>query len=154
MSRAGQVHERASRPTTVLLAILALEHASIADTPRMVNDGVDLDLAGVVYKAGRFGMRLVDESGGRAPTAQIFVANVGGRLLDWIRDTRGGRGGTATIGEVLAGENVPEWTLTLDLGDLQVGSRTVRWRLGFEPLLSRPSVVPRYDPRTAPGLFG
>lgn len=153
MSRAGRVHERASAPSTVLLAIVTLEHASVPAPIRMVNDGADLDLGGVVYRAGRFGMRLVDESGGRAPSAQITVANVGGALLDWIRDTRGGRGGTATIGEVLVGEAAPEWTLTLDLLEPRIGGRSVQWRLGFDPLLSRPSVVARYDPETAPGVF-
>ena len=66
----------------------------------------------------------------------------------------GGPGATARMMQVLARDGAPvEWEMTLDVTEVSIDSARVTVKLGFDPLLGRPAVLPRYDPRTAPELF-
>ena len=55
--------------------------------------------------------------------------------------------------QILAGAPDPEWEMTLEIASIRVTAERVEATIGFEPLLGRRAVRPRYDAGTAPGLF-
>ena len=161
-------YDRAVRelaPEAVVLDALEITHPDLDAPIRIVHDRTDLLLdeadgdGNTVqrrYQALAFRARLADDVEGKAPAAEIVMDNVGRELMQWVDAARGGAGASVGVMRVLVEGDAPpavEWEVTVDVLGLRADALRITARLGFDPLLHRPAVVPRYDSQTAPGLF-
>ena len=161
----SQRYARAGRelaPSDVILAALEIRHPDVSTPVRVIADRVERLIETHVYTPVAFRARLVDDVDGRVPSAELAVDNVGRPLMAWIEASQGGRDATVRVMHVLPGADdagaddgtgAVAWEVTLDVLGVQATQLEVTVRLGYDPLLDRPAVRVRYDPRTAPGLF-
>ncbi len=146
--------QRAASPGDAVVACLEIRHPELGDAAvRVVNDAIDLELGGRRYAALRFDARLADDVEGRQPAAELWIDNIGRDLTQWIEAAGGGAGATVRVMQALRATRSIEWEMTLDVLHVRVDQERVTVRLGFDPLLDRPAVLMRHDPRTSPGLF-
>ena len=146
--------QRAASPGDAVVACLEIRHPELGDAAvRVVNDAIDLELGGRRYAALRFDARLADDVEGRQPAAELWIDNIGRDLTQWIEAAGGGAGATVRVMQALRATRSIEWEMTLDVLHVRVDQERVTARLGFDPLLDRPAVLMRHDPRTSPGLF-
>lgn len=144
-------------PAERVVTALEVRHPQLPDAPvRVVHDTEPLTLDGQSYIPLAFRARLAQDVDGRVPAAEVVVDNIGRPLMQWVDAAQGGGGATVQVMQVLApaaGAASVEWAVTMDVLSVRADQRHVTVRLGYDPLLGRPAVVPRYDPQTAPGLF-
>lgn len=136
-------------------AVYALEiaHPDLAVPVRVVHDTREHVIETHAYAPVAFRLRLAADTEGEIPRAEIAIDNVGRELTQWIDASGGGAGATVRIMQVLAATAAVEWEVTFDVLDLSIGQAEVVARLGYDPLLTQPAVVARWDPSTAPSLF-
>lgn len=143
-------------PSERVVTALEVRHPDIEDPVRIVHDTEPLTLDGESFIPLAFRARLAADVEGRVPAAELVMDNVGRSLMRWVDAAQGGAGATVRVMQALvpaAGAATVEWEVTMDVLGVRSDQRHVTVRLGYDPLLGRPAVVPRYDPQTAPGLF-
>lgn len=143
-------------PTERVVTALEVRHPDVPEPVRVAHDTAALEVEGESYIPLAFRARLAADVEGRAPAAEIAIDNVGRVLMRWVTAAQGGSGATVRVMQVLvpaAGVASVEWEVTADVLGVRADQRQVVVRLGYDPLLTRPAVVLRYDPQTAPGLF-
>lgn len=146
--------ELASSDVTVMA--LEVHHPDLPYPARLVHDTAALRIGDARYVPVAFRARLSADVDGRAPTAEIGVDNVGRDLMLWVDAAQGGTGATVRVMQVLRLDGDVgrvEWEVTTDVLGVRATQREVVIHLGYDPLLTRPAVLLRYDPETAPGLF-
>lgn len=153
VSRGYRLAQRALAPEDVVLTALEITHPDVSAPIRVVNDAVDREIVGETYIGLRFDARLVDDVDGRAPRAELIMDNVGRVLTEWIERASGGAGASVRVMQIVAGQSIPEWELTLELAGVSVSQSQATGTIGYEPLLGRRAVALRHDPETSPGLF-
>lgn len=142
-------------PADVVVVALEIRHPDLPEPVSVVQDTEGLELEGRRHIPVAFRARLADDVDGRAPSAEIGLDNVGRELMRWVDAAQGGAGATIRIMQVLRTATPPrvEWEVTTDVLGVRATQREVVVQLGYDPLLTRPAVLVRYDPQTAPGLF-
>lgn len=145
---------RSLTPGDAWVPALEITHPSNPAVLRYVKDVVDRMSGGETYTAvGEFLARLGDEVEGQAPNAEVGIPHVGSALADWMDTVDGGTGGTVTYREIGPdGEVGYERVLDIVAGVLTAEGAV--WSLGYAVAMDRALVQIRYDPVTAPGLFG
>lgn len=144
---------RATAPVDRVVVALEITHPDLAEPIRVVNDSESRVIEGHTYLPVRFGARLADDIEGQTPRAELTIDNVGRDLTQWIEVTGGGQGGTVRVIQALVEADAEaQWERTLDILSTRVRER-IFIHLGFDPELDGPSVVPRFDFATAPGLY-
>ncbi len=138
----------------VVLAALEIRHPAITDPVRVVSHTTPITIGRHRYDALGFMLRLADDVEGRAPSAELVLDNVGRDLTQWIERAGGAAGATCRVMLVLAARRAIEWEAVLDVLHVRYDDERVTVTLGYDPLLDRDAVAVRYDPETAPGLFG
>ena len=144
-------------PADVVVHALEIRHPALTDPVRVVADRLGRQIEGHDWIPLAFEARLIDDAEGRAPAAELRVDNVGRPLMRWVEAVQGGSGATVRVMGVrvpAGGAPVVEWEVTVDVHSIRADADSVIVRLGFDPLLSQPAVALRYDPRTAPAMFG
>ena len=152
----GPRYERAQRalaPVDVVLTALEITHPDVSDPIRVVNDTRNRTIERHTFVALRFQPRLADDPESRIPRAELVIDNVGRALTQWVERSDGGSGASCRVLQVVAGEDVPQYDVTLAVASMRVTAAEVRVTLGHEPLFSRRAVRRRHDPETSPGLF-
>ena len=142
-------------PADVVVTALEIRHPALSEPICVVQDTASLDLDGRNHIPLAFRSRLAGDVDGQAPSAEIGIDNVGRELMRWVDAAQGGAGATIRVMRVLRTATPPrvEWEVTTDVLGVRATQREVVVRLGYDPLLTRPAVLVRYDPQTAPGLF-
>lgn len=143
-------------PPDVTVMALEVHHPDLPYPARLVHDTAALRIGDAQYVPVAFRARLAADVDGRAPAAEIGVDNVGRDLMRWVDAAQGGTGATVRVMQVLRLEGDAgrvEWEVTTDVLGVRATQREVVIQLGYDPLLTRPAVLLRYDPETAPGLF-
>ena len=142
-------------PADVVVVALEIRHPALPDPIGVVQDTEPLAMEGRNFLPLAFRARLAPDVDGRAPSAEIALDNVGRELMRWVNVAQGGAGATLRVMRVLRTSEPPriEWEITTDVLAVRATQREVALQLGFDPLLSRPAVLVRHDPHTAPGLF-
>ena len=142
-------------PADVVVAALEIRHPALSEPIGVVQDTEPLVLEGKNFIPLAFRPRLAPDVDGRAPAAEIAIDNVGRELMRWVNAAQGGAGATVRVLRVLRTVTPPriEWEITTDVLAVRATQREVVLQLGFDPLLTRPAVLLRHDPQTAPGLF-
>ena len=142
-------------PTDTVVVALEISHPALTSPIGVVHDIEPLEMEDKSYIPLAFRARLAPDVDGRAPSAEIALDNVGRELMRWVNLAQGGAGATLRVMRVLRTAEPPriEWEITTDVLAVRATQREVTLQLGFDPLLSRPAVLIRHDPQTAPGLF-
>ena len=151
----GERYRRAQRalsPVDVTLTALEITHPDVPDPIRAVNDTAQRVIEGETYAPLRFEPRLVDDAEG-VPRAELTVVNVGRALTQWVERSGGGTGAQCRVLQVVAGEDVPQYDVTLEVARMSVRNREVHVAIGYEPVFERRAVQLRHDPETSPGIF-
>ncbi len=136
------------------LILLEINHPALTSPVRVVSDTQALTSNGNLYVAIQFGCELPDDFESQMPRASLWVDNVGRDLMYWIETSGGGAGSTATLSQVMRSRpDLIEWSITMNLYNVEADMSRVSADLGFEAFFSRPSVQMAFRPNTAPGVF-
>jgi Domain of unknown function (DUF1833) len=153
-----------ARATRALFAVAAAElplylieinHEALVDPVRIVQDNRELIHQGNTYLPLEFRLQPPDDMSKGLPRAKISIDNVARDLVSLLEITNGARGSTCSIRQVLRSTpNTVESVTTLSLFDIEIDLREVTGSLSYKDFVNLQGVVKRYDPQTAPGLFG
>lgn len=136
------------------LILLEINHPDLTAPVRVVNDTQDVISNGNTYIAFPFRCTLPDDFEGQASKARLSINNVGKDLMYWIETTNGGSGSTCTFKQILRSvPNTVEWSITMNLFNVNVTMQEISAELGFENLFSRPAIKMQYRPDNSPGIF-
>lgn len=134
--------------------LLEISHASLTTPVRVVNDMQDLTSNGNLFIACPFRYVLPDDFENQLPKARLAVDNVGRDLMYWIETSAGGNGSTVKMMQVMRSRpDTVEWSITMNLYNVQVTMKEVSAELGFENLFAKPAVLLQYRPDNSPGIF-
>ena len=143
-----------TQATEAPLILLEINHSALSSPVRVINDTDTLTSNGELYIACPFSCELPDDFESQIPRASLQVDNVGRDLMYWIETTGGGEGSTATFRQVMRSRpDLIEWSITMNLYNIDANMQTVSADLGFENLFGRPAVQMCFRPTTSPGVF-
>lgn len=141
-------------PEEMPIIALEIDHPDLPDPIRVVNDNQDLTSQGKLFKAVSFKIVLPEDLESQAPKATLSVSNVGEELMHWIESSAGGKGATVRIIELMRSRpDLIEYETTMGLSNVTADMKEVSSPLGYENLLSKPSIGVYYRPDTHPGVF-
>jgi len=136
------------------LFLLEISHASLDAPVRVVNDTQDLTSNGNLYIACPFRCVLPDDFEGQLPKARLAVDNVGRDLMYWIETSGGGAGSTVKLIQVMRSRpDTIEWSINMNLYNVQATMQEVTAELGYENLFAKPAIKKQYRPDNSPGVF-
>lgn len=136
------------------LILLEITHPDLVTPVRVINDTQDIVSGGNTYVAFPFKCVLPDDFEGQLSRARLSIANVGKELMYWIEQTNGGAGSSCTFKQILrSAPNTIEWSITMNLFNVNVTMQEVSAELGFENLFSKPAIRMQYRPDNSPGVF-
>jgi hypothetical protein len=136
------------------LVLLQIDRDDLAQPIRIINDSTDLVHSGNNYIGLPFDITLPDDPESGIPQAQLSIMNVGRELTVWIENADWSKETTCTLTQVMrSAPNVAEWSITLTMSDIQMSSKYITAKLGFEDLFGLPAVTLKYSPVVAPGLY-
>lgn len=137
-----------------LLELLILDHASLAEPVRLVNDTRNWVIGGSTFVGLPFSLKLPDEQNKETPRSQLVIDNVGRGLTAALENLPVGEELTATIRIVSrATPAVVDYEFIAPMTGVQATPTQVTASIGPEDIMRRPAVRLRFDPLTAPGLF-
>lgn len=141
-------------PNEAPLILLSINHAALAQPVRVVNDMQDITSNGNLFIACPFRFVPPDDFESQLPKARLAVDNVGRDLMYWIETTSGGQGSVVTAMNVMRSRpDLIEWSITMNLYNVQVTMKEISAELGFDNLFSRPAIPMQYRPDNSPGIF-
>lgn len=136
------------------LYLLEIMHPQLAVPARVVRDTQDIVSGGNTFVACGFDIRLPEDLSGQLPRAQLLIDNIGRELTQWIDASKGGKGATARVTQVMrATPNTLEFDATLDLINVRQNGAHVVGELGYEDTLNLPALAESYRPDNTPGIF-
>lgn len=143
----------ASETDEVFLALVQIDHPSLAAPIRVTSDGVDTVVGADTYVSFPFDLILPDDADDRPPVATLRIDNVDRTIVETIRSITSPP--TVTIRVVLASDpTVTEVEFSdFELRDVQYDALVVEGRLTLESFLDEPYPGARFDPSRFPGLF-
>lgn len=141
-------------PEEYPLVALEIDHPDLPEPVRVVSDNQDLISNGHIFIAAPFRFVFPDDQESQAPKASLAISNVGKELMQWIESSAGAKGSTVRIMQIMRSRpDLIEYETTMSLQNITADMREVSGGLGYDNLLSRPSVAMRYAPDTHPGAF-
>lgn len=136
------------------LILLEINHPALSEPVRVVNDNEALTSNGNVYVGCQFTASLPDDFADQLSRASLMVDNVGRDLMHWVETSGGGEGSTATIRQVMRSRpDLIEWSITMNLYNVNADVAHVSAELGYETLFGRPAVQMCFRPEVSPGIF-
>ncbi len=136
------------------VVLLEITHPQLVAPVRLANDTDDVVSNGETFTACAFRTQLPDDQAGAMPRVPIEIDNLGGALVAWLDDSKGGRGASVRMMQVMrATPDVIEQEFTLELLGSKQNVLLVQGELGYENVLDQPALQATYTPETAPGLF-
>lgn len=140
-------------PETPLI-LLEISHPDLDQPVRVVNDTVDVTSNSNLYVGFPFKCVLPDDFENQLPKARLAIVNIGRELMYWIETTGGGQGSICTFKQILrSNPDLVEWSITMNLYNVQVNMDEISAELGFENLFSKPAISRQYRPSNSSGLF-
>lgn len=134
--------------------LLEISHPQLAVPVRVVRDTQDLVSNGDTYIAMNFDIQLPDDLQGKLPRAPIRIDNVGRDLTQWIDESKGGRGATVRVMQVMRDDpDTLEYDVTMDLLRVGQNGAHVTGELGYEDTLNLPALAMTYRSDNTPAIF-
>lgn len=140
----------------MMLLLITIDHAELAQPYRFVQDTVDLTHGGETYTAAAFEISLPDETEQGIPEVQLRLDNVDREAMTWLRTVTGPPTvSLELVHKTAAGATSSELgPINFRLTRAPYDAHSVEGVLGYEAdYLNEPAVVHRFDPTVAPGLF-
>ena len=106
-----------------------------------------------------FSGQMPNNKEGESRQASIRIDNVGRELIQWIEQSRGGRGARMRYMQVVrppegsTDDSEIELEVTLGVGVAEITNEFVNITLTGRATFGRPSILLRHDPDSSPGLF-
>lgn len=143
----------AQETTEVFLFLLTLEHESLQEPIRVVNDTSDLISGGYTYQAFPFEIVLPAQHEDQIPVGQLKIDNVNRRIVQAVRSISGPI--DATIQIVLASQpDTVEWVYEgFKIRSVSYDALFVEGELRLEEILVEPFPKDLFTPALFPGLF-
>ena len=137
----------------VVLCFLTLEHASLAEPIRVVNDLVDHEVSGQTWQGYPFALTLAVDDGETQPAMTLEIDNVDRRIVEAVRQVTG----PILVRVRFALASQPATTeLESDAFTVQharYNAMTVTGRLGVEDVMNEAVPGRTFNPIEYPGLF-
>lgn len=134
--------------------LLEIDHVLLPSPTRVVNYSEDIVHLGNTFVALSFEITPPGDFSQGLPRAGISIDNVGRDLTDWVELSKGGRGSSARLIQVLPSDpDTIEWDITMNLENVSMTVHRVNAELTFDDFLNLPGVALTYRPDVAPGLF-
>lgn len=136
------------------LVLLEITHPSLSIPVRVVNDMQDVMSNGSLFLACPFRFVPPDDYENQLPKARLAIDNVGRDLMYWIETTSGGQGSAVRAMNIMRSRpDQIEWSISMNLYNVQVTMKEVTAELGFDNLFAKPAVARQFRPDNSPGLF-
>ena len=136
------------------LELVQLDHDSFAEPIRLVNDTRDWTVAGQLYTALPFVVKLPSQVQKENPRAQLRIDNVGRELTAAIESLPVGATLVATLQMCSrATPSVIDYSFVAQLSGIQITPTVVVATMGPDDSMRQSAVRIRFDPANAPGLF-
>lgn len=136
------------------LVLLEINHPALSEPVRVVNDTQDLTSNGHTFIACPFRYVLPDDFENQLPKARLVVDNIGRDLMYWIETSGGGAGSAVKMMQVMRSRpDTIEWSISMNLYNVQATMQEVSAELGFENLFAKPAISLQYRPDNSPGIF-
>ena len=166
-----------------ILVALEIYHKDLETPIRVVNDSQNLKViikdddtgnpVEIEFIACPFEISLPSDVDQQVPIATLTVDNIGRELIQWLEYSGGGKNARCRIlqtmrslnkytltdfGDHPGGIDIDTWNpfeydLFMDMTSMSVNYLKVKTSLGFFQSFEQPSVLLRYDPKTAPGMW-
>jgi hypothetical protein len=134
--------------------LLEINHPDLVDPVRVVNWSDDIMHLGNVFTAVGFEITPPGDFSQGLPRASLAIDNIGRELMDWLELSKGGRGATVRMIQVLPSDpDTIEWDLTMNLENVGTDFQRVSGELAWRDLLNLPGVALSFTPDIAPGLY-
>lgn len=143
----------ASETKEVFLFLLTLDHATLPEPIRVVNDYAYVVSGGFTYVAFPFEIVLPAQRDDQIPVGQIKVDNSDRRIVRAVRSVEGPM--KATLQIILASQpDTVEWLYEgFQLKSVSYDAQTVEGELRLEEILIEPYPQHLFNPGNFPGLF-
>lgn len=136
------------------LVLLEINHPALSTPVRVINDMQDMTSNGNLFIACPFRYVLPDDFENQLPKARLAVDNVSRDLMYWIETSGGGQGSTVKMMQVMRSRpDTIEWSITMNLYNVQVTMEEISAELGFDNLFAKPATALQYRPDNSPGIF-
>lgn len=136
------------------IVLIEINRDDLALPIRLANYTANVAHGGNNFIQCPFNVGLPDEPEQGLPRATLSIDNVGRVLTQWIDNCDWSKPTYCKIIQVLPSDpNTEEWSIEMEMTDVEMNSLQVTARLGFEDLFGSPSVTMKYTPTTSPGLF-
>ena len=134
--------------------LLEINHPTLSEPVRVINDMQDLTSNGNVFIGFPFQFVLPDDFQGQLPKAKLAIDNVGRDLMYWIETSNGGAGSTVKFMQVMRSRpDLIEWEISMNLYNVVVTMQSITAELGFENLFAKPAISRQYRPDNSIGIF-
>lgn len=139
--------------TDVWLVLLTIDHASLSDPIRVVNNTQNITSNGNSFVAFPFEITLPDNRDGAAPRAELSIDNVSREIGEAVR----GMDSPASVKIEIIRADAPdtieiEWPY-FTLRNVIMNAQAVSGDLMFEDFVSEPYPAGKFVPSHFPGLF-
>lgn len=138
-----------------VLALLEISHPSFDVSLRIINDSRDHTLFGELWQGLPFAITLPNDTANEVPRAKLQMDNVGRDMTADLETLPPGASLKATI--TIVHRSTPEvidYQFAAPLSGVRVMGPTVTATMGRDDVLRMSAVLLRFDPATAPSLFG
>jgi hypothetical protein len=143
----------AQETSEVILAILTIDHSSMATPIRVVNDYNNIVSQGETYLGFPFDITFPDDSESQLPSAKLTIDNVDRQIVEAIRTLTG----PATMSLSLILQSTPDTIergpYELQMRNVEYDAMTVSADLLNDDIFNEPYPGHAYTPANFPGLF-
>ncbi len=138
-----------------VLMLLEIAHPSFSETIRIVNDTRNLTALGHDWIALPFYVTLPSDKPKETPRARLQMDNVGRDFSSELEALPPGASLKATIRMVhRTTPNTVDYQFAAPMSGVKIDGPSVSATVGRDDLMRLPAVRLRFDPATAPSLFG
>lgn len=137
----------------VFLVLLTINHATMDQPLRVVNNWVNITSRGNEYLATAFQLVLPQERDNEPPQAQLSIDNVDREIVRIIRSLDSPPSVTAEVVLASAPDNVEASFQDMVFSNISYDKLTVKGTLSFENILDEPYPGDKFQPAGFPALF-
>lgn len=137
----------------VYLVLLEIDHASLDEPIRVVNNYENITSNGALYSAFPFSINLPDDTDDKMPDVTLAIDNIDRTVVDAIRTLTGPP--TIKISVIVANapDTIEAGPYEMTLRDSSYDSMVVSGTLAIEDMLNEPYPIDTISPALFPNMF-
>lgn len=137
----------------VFLLLLVIDHSSLANPIRVVNNYSSLSSGGYVYTAFPFRVDLPQDSPDELPSVTLQIDNVSRDIAAAIRTITGKPSATLSVVLASSPDTIEVGPLPCSITNIDVTGTLITAHMGGEDMLNTRYPKDSITPQTFPGLF-